>query len=59
MWFEHFRRGAAPAEYVLQPDFGGDGHFLFTEGTGARYWVPALRDFLRKHGVPFGTKQAT
>lgn len=59
MWFEHFRRGGAPAEYVLQPAFGEDGHYVFTDGAGARYWVPALGGFLRKHGLPFASNQAT
>jgi len=59
MWFEHFRRGGAPAEYVLQPAFGDNGHYVFTDSAGARHWVPALGGFLRKHGLPFTSNQAT
>lgn len=58
-WFDQFSRGGAPAEYVLQPDFGENGHFVFTDRAGARHWVPAVGSFLRKHGVPFNSNQAT
>ncbi|TAK83441.1 MAG: hypothetical protein EPO20_17470 [Betaproteobacteria bacterium] len=57
-WFERFRRGGARAEYVLQPAFGANGHYVFTDGAGARYWLPALDRFLRANGVAFTSKQA-
>lgn len=59
MWFEHFRRRGAPAEYVLQPPFGENGHYVFTDRAGARQWLPAVGGFLRRHGVPFNSNQAT
>ena len=49
----------ARAEYVLQPPFGENGHYVFTDGAGARSWVPAVDRFLRQHGVPFSSKRAT
>jgi dienelactone hydrolase len=52
-WYERFAAGGAPAEYVLQPQFGDDGHFLFSELTGVRHWLPAVERFLAANGVPF------
>jgi dienelactone hydrolase len=59
VWFDQFRRGGARAEYVLQPPFGENGHYVFTDGAGARSWVPAVDRFLRQYGVPFKSNQAT
>jgi dienelactone hydrolase len=59
LWFDHFRRGSASAEYVLQPPFGENGHYVFTDAEGARHWIPAVGRFLHKHGLPFTPKQAT
>ena len=53
LWFERFRSGGGSAEYVLLPSFGADGHFVFTDAGGARYWVPVAEAFLRRHGLPF------
>jgi dienelactone hydrolase len=53
VWFERFRTGGASAEYALLPSFGADGHFVFTDAGGARYWVPVAEAFLRRHGLPF------
>jgi dienelactone hydrolase len=54
LWFERFNAGGAPAQYVLQPPFSANGHYIFSDGAGARYWVPAVESFLRKYAVPFG-----
>ena len=54
LWFERFNAGGAPAQYVLQPPFSAKGHYIFSDGAGARYWVPAVESFLRKYAVPFG-----
>ena len=48
-----FAAGGARADYVLQPAFGRDGHYIFSEDSGVRYWLPAVERFLTKHGVPF------
>ncbi len=52
-WFARFKSGGAPAEYVLQPPFGADGHFLLTDPSGSRVWLPVVERFLRRHGIPF------
>ncbi|TMH98120.1 MAG: alpha/beta fold hydrolase [Betaproteobacteria bacterium] len=52
-WFERFTAGGARAEYVLQPSFGDDGHYVFGDRAGIRYWVPAVESFLARYGVPF------
>lgn len=52
-WFERFRGAGAAAEYALLPSFGADGHFVFTDEGGARYWVPVVEAFLHRHGLPF------
>jgi dienelactone hydrolase len=53
LWFERFAAGGAQAEYILQPAFGSDGHYLFGSMLGVRYWLPAVEGFLAKHGVQF------
>jgi dienelactone hydrolase len=53
LWFERFTAGGARAEYVLQPAFGRDGHYIFSDDSGVRYWLPAVERFLAKNGVPF------
>jgi dienelactone hydrolase len=57
LWYERFTAGGARAEYVLQPAFGKDGHYIFSEDSGVRYWLPAVERFLAKHGVPFERMQ--
>ena len=53
LWFERFAAGGATAEYVLQPAFGTDGHYLFGSTLGVRYWLPTVERFLDKHQVRF------
>ena len=53
LWYERFAASGAKAEYVLQPAFGRDGHYIFSETLGVRYWLPAVEQFLGKHGIPF------
>jgi dienelactone hydrolase len=52
-WFERFNASGANAEYVLQPSFGKDGHYLFGDTLGVRYWLPTVEQFLAKHHVAF------
>jgi fermentation-respiration switch protein FrsA (DUF1100 family) len=52
-WFERFNANGANAEYALQPAFGKDGHYLFGDTLGVRYWLPTVEGFLAKHGVSF------
>lgn len=53
LWFSRFKAGGARAEYVLQPSFGADGHYLFSDRAGLEVWLPAVEGFLERHGVPF------
>jgi dienelactone hydrolase len=53
LWYERFTAAGAHAEYVLQPPFGKDGHYIFSDDTGVRYWLPAVERFLARNGVPF------
>jgi dienelactone hydrolase len=53
LWYERFTASGAKAEYVMQPPFGRDGHYIFSEMLGVRYWLPAVEQFLGRHGVPF------
>ena len=53
LWYERFSAAGARAEYVLQPPFGRDGHYIFSETRGVRYWVPVVEQFLGRHGIPF------
>src|SRR3954470_14108649 len=52
-WYERFVAGGAKAEYALQPAFGKDGHYIFGDTLGVRYWLPTVEDFLAKNGVTF------
>jgi len=52
-WFARFKAGGARAEYVLQPPFGANGHYVFTEAAGAALWLPAVERFLERHAIPF------
>jgi len=52
-WYERFNANGANAEYVLQPAFGKDGHYLFGDTLGVRYWLPTVESFLAKHNVQF------
>jgi dienelactone hydrolase len=53
LWFERFAAGGARAEYVLQPPFGKDGHYIFSADSGADIWLPVVERFFSKYGVPF------
>ena len=53
LWFERFTAGGARAEYVLQPAFGKDGHYIFSSDSGVKLWLPAVERFLARHNVPF------
>lgn len=53
LWYERFTAGGAKAEYVLQPAFGRDGHYIFSDDSGAKIWLPAVERFLAKYHVPF------
>ena len=53
LWYERFTAAGAKADYVLQPPFGRDGHYIFSEVLGVRYWLPAVEQFLGKYNIPF------
>jgi dienelactone hydrolase len=53
LWYDRFTAAGAKAEYVLQPSFGRDGHYIFSEVLGVRYWLPAVEQFLGRHNIPF------
>ena len=57
LWYERFTAGGARAEYVLQPAFGKDGHYIFSEDSGVQYWLPAVERFLGRVGIPFEPMQ--
>ena len=48
-WFDRFNANGANAEYTLQPAFGRDGHYLFGDTLGVRYWLPTVESFLARH----------
>jgi dienelactone hydrolase len=52
-WFARLKAGGARAEYVLQPPFGADGHYVFTDAAGTALWLPAVERFLERHSIPF------
>src|SRR5881394_2568943 len=52
-WFDRFNANGANAEYALQPAFGRDGHYLFGDTLGVRYWLPTVETFLARHNVAF------
>ena len=52
-WFARLKSGGARAEYVLQPAFGANGHYMFTDAAGIELWLPAVGRFLARHGIPF------
>ena len=52
-WYERFNAHGARAEYVLQPAFGKDGHYLFGDTLGVRYWLPTVETFLAKNNIAF------
>jgi dienelactone hydrolase len=59
-WFQRLQAGGVDAEYVLQPPFGSNGHFVFADGKGVELWLPTVERFLERHRIPFqSTKQRT
>jgi hypothetical protein len=38
---------------VLQPPFGANGHYVFTDSAGAALWLAAVERFLGRHGIAF------
>ncbi len=59
LWYNRFTAaGAKEVDYVVQPAFGHDGHYLFGELMGVRYWLPTVEKFLAAHHVTFEPMQA-
>jgi dienelactone hydrolase len=58
-WFDRFSAGGADAEYVLQPSFGKDGHYMFSDVVGVRYWLPTVEKFFARNNLPFERLDAT
>jgi dienelactone hydrolase len=58
LWYQRFTAAGAKAQYVMQPAFGKDGHYLFGELIGVRYWLPAVEKFLAANHVPFDPIEA-
>jgi dienelactone hydrolase len=56
-WFQRLQAGGVEAEYVLQPPFGENGHFLFGDTKGVELWLPTVERFLKRHGIPFAPPQ--
>jgi dienelactone hydrolase len=52
-WFASFEAGGGAAEFVLQPAFQANGHFVFSDPAGVSQWLPQVEDFLRRHRIPF------
>lgn len=52
-WYASFEAGGGKAEFVLQPAFEANGHFLFSEPAGVQLWLPRVEDFLQRHHIPF------
>jgi len=52
-WFDRYTAGGANAEYILQPAFGKDGHYMFSDVVGVRYWLPTVERFFASHNLPF------
>jgi dienelactone hydrolase len=57
-WFARLKAGGARAEYVLQPPFGANGHYVFTDAAGSAQWLPVVERFLERHGISFPTPPA-
>ena len=53
LWFDRYAAGGADAEYILQPAFGKDGHYLFSDVVGVRFWLPTVEKFFARHNLPF------
>ncbi|MEC5385385.1 hypothetical protein VVD49_06595 [Uliginosibacterium sp. H3] len=48
-WYRGFAAGGSPAQFILQPPFGDDGHRLMGEGRAR--WNPLMDDFLVRLGL--------
>ncbi|MEA3195862.1 MAG: hypothetical protein QOD26_4195 [Betaproteobacteria bacterium] len=59
LWFDRYTAGGADAEYILQPAFGKDGHYMFSDVVGVRYWLPTVERFFARHNLPFERIDAT
>jgi dienelactone hydrolase len=57
-WFDRLNASWSDAEYALQPAFGKDGHYLFGDTLGVRYWLPTVEGFLTKHNIAFARLDA-
>ena len=53
LWYERFTAAGGEGEYIMQPAFGRDGHYLFGDLVGVRYWLPAVEKFFARHQIPF------
>jgi dienelactone hydrolase len=58
-WYERLSAGGTRAEYALQPAFGKDGHYIFGDTLGVRYWLPTVEQFLDKNGITFARLDST
>lgn len=58
-WFARLQAGGAPAEYVLQPPFGANGHYVFTDAAGVGLWLPTVERFLLRQGIAFPAPQSS
>src|SRR5256714_3494601 len=58
-WYERLNASWTDAEYALQPAFGKDGHYLFGDTLGVRYWLPTVETFLARHNILFARLDAT
>ena len=58
-WYERLSATWSDAEYALQPAFGKDGHYLFGDTLGVRYWLPTVETFLARHNIVFTRLDAT
>ena len=56
-WFQRFKAGGVEAEYVLQPPFGDNGHFVFGDTKGVQLWLPTVERFLERHRIAFGQEK--
>lgn len=53
LWHARFVAAGANAEFVMQPAFGRDGHYVFGDIIGVRWWLPAVERFLNRNSVAF------
>src|SRR5919109_314508 len=58
-WYDRLSASWTDAEYALQPSFGKDGHYLFGDTLGVRYWLPTVETFLARHNIVFTRLDAT